>query len=61
MVLYAIVCPELNSSGIHQFNAQEQYLLGNTFPTDAEITEMATPFSLKEYARILLYNRLNAA
>ena len=43
VVLYAIVCPELNSSGI-------QYLVGDTFPIDAEIAEMIMPF-LQEVLR----------
>ena len=41
VVLYANVCPELNSSEIHYLKVQEQYVFGNTFLIDGEI---ATPF-----------------
>ncbi len=42
-VLYAIICPELNSSEINQVEVQEQYLIGGAFLRGAEIVAMATP------------------
>ena len=44
MVLYALVCPEQNSSKIDSLHVYKQYLVGNTFLTNAEIDEIVTSF-----------------
>ena len=43
LVMYALLCLELNSSEINYFKVTDQCLIGNTFATDGEIGEMATP------------------
>ena len=43
VVLYALVCTEQNSSKIILLEVIEQFLVGNTFATDGEIGQMATP------------------
>ena len=43
LVLYALLCPDLNSSKITYLKVIEQYLIGNTFANDGEVGEMATP------------------
>ena len=43
VVLYALLCPDLNSSKITQLEVIEQYLVGNTFANDGEVGEIATP------------------
>ena len=34
MVLYALLCPHLNSSEVNLLEAMEKFLVGNTFATD---------------------------
>ena len=44
MVLYALVGIEQNSSKIDCLHVYKQYLVGNTFPTNAEVDKIVTSF-----------------